>query len=71
MPLGIAILCCEPSSHFEDCYFCLIKIEELSKMSKYKVQPASVPSAMEPVPRVDLTLFNPYPANVENMVSSE
>jgi len=28
-------------------------------MSKYKIQPASVPSAMEPVPRADLTLFNP------------
>ena len=59
MPLAIAILYCEPSSHREDCYFCLIKIEGLYKTRKYKVEPASVPSAMKPVPHADhLAVFN-------------
>jgi hypothetical protein len=35
MLLAIVMVYCEPSSHLEDCYFCLIKIEVLYKMSKY------------------------------------
>jgi len=53
MLLAIAMVYCEPSSHREDCYFCLIKIEGLSKTSKYEVQPVSVPSAKKPVPHAD------------------
>jgi len=60
MPLAVTTVYCEPSSHRADCYFCLIKIERLSKTSKYKVQPVSVPSAMKPMPHAgDLTVFNP------------
>jgi hypothetical protein len=62
MPLAIAIVYFEPSSHLEDCYFYLIKIEGLSKMSIYKVQSASVPSAMKPLLHVDnLTVLTHLP----------
>jgi len=59
MPLAIAVVYCEPCSHREDCYCCLIKIEGHSRTSKCKVQPVRFPSATKPVPHDDdLTVFN-------------
>ena len=40
----------QPTSHLEDCYFCITKIEDFSRKTKDKIVYPNLPSAIRPVP---------------------
>lgn len=46
---GVPMVWREPTSHLEDCYFCLTKVEGFSKKKKSKIKYPNVPSALRPV----------------------
>ena len=58
MPFDTPMLWSMPSNHEDDCYFCLMNVDEIElrrygKRSKLAVQYADVPSAKQPTPHSD------------------
>lgn len=53
MPFGVPMIWREPTSHVNDCYFCMTKIQGFSKKSKQNIEYPNLPSALRPVPHSD------------------
>lgn len=68
MPIAVPMIWREPTSHAEDCYFCLTKITGFSKKTRFKIEYPNVPSAIRPVPHgLKLPIPNP-PSQLEEFV---
>ncbi|KAJ4448825.1 hypothetical protein ANN_00216 [Periplaneta americana] len=68
MSFAVPMIWREPTSHAEDCYFCLTKITGFSKKTRSKIEYPNVPSAIRPVPPgPKLPVPNP-PSQLEELV---
>ena len=62
----------EPTSHAEDCYFCLTKIGGHSKRTKSNIENPNVPSAVKPIPHgPELPIPNPYAKSEESSLAEK
>lgn len=68
MPFAVPMVWREPTSHAEDCYFCLTKIKGFSKKSKSTIEFPNVPSAIRPVPHGP-ELPIPEPPSQQELIS--
>ena len=53
LKFAIPMIWREPSSHFDDCYFCMTNVVGFNKRNKKSIMYPSIPSASRPVPHSD------------------
>ena len=52
MPFGVPMIWREQTDHFNDCYFCVTKVQGFSKKTKGNIQYPNLQSAIRPVPHL-------------------
>ncbi|KAI6647100.1 hypothetical protein LOD99_8937 [Oopsacas minuta] len=67
MPFAVPMIWREPMCHLSDCYFCMTKIDGITKKNKSSIAYPDVPSAIRPVPHSEDL---PVPVPLEILDSS-
>jgi len=72
MSFGVPMIWREPRNHYDDCYFCMVKVKGINTKNKKSITYPDVDSAMKPVHHsADIPIPNHKHNEVEDLSSSD
>jgi hypothetical protein len=70
MPFGVPMIWREPTSHLNDCYFCITNTSGFTSKNKQNIEYPNLPSALRPVPHSEDVPIPTVPAELSLSLSS-